>query len=92
MTTHATEATGRPNQRRRTRKDLLHAAARLMKNGRVPTIEEVAEEALVSRATAYRYFPSVEALVREATLDVAMPRPDEVLDDPEHWVRQRLNP
>jgi AcrR family transcriptional regulator len=67
---------GRPNQRRRTRKDLLEAASRLMKQGRRPTLEEVAEEALVSRATAYRYFPSVEALLREASLDVAVPEPD----------------
>jgi hypothetical protein len=43
-------AAGRPNQKRRTRKDLLLAAARLMKQGRQPVLEEVAEEALVSRA------------------------------------------
>jgi AcrR family transcriptional regulator len=65
--------TGRPNQRRRTRKALLQAAARLMKQGRQPSLEEIAEEALVSRATAYRYFPSVEALLLEASLDVAIP-------------------
>jgi AcrR family transcriptional regulator len=49
-----------------------------MKQGRRPSIEEVAEEALVSRATAYRYFPSAEALVREASLDVAMPEGDDL--------------
>ena len=65
--------TGRPNQRQRTRKDLLQAAARLMREGCRPTLEEVAEEALVSRATAYRYFSGVEALLVEAALDVAMP-------------------
>ncbi|RYF89895.1 MAG: TetR/AcrR family transcriptional regulator, partial [Caulobacteraceae bacterium] len=47
---------GRSNQRRRTRKDLLEAAARLMKRGAKPSLEEIAEEAMVSRATAYRYF------------------------------------
>lgn len=68
------EKAGRPNQKRRTRKDLLDAAFRLMKEGgRKPTLEEVAEEALVSRATAYRYFPSTEALLNEAALDVAFP-------------------
>ncbi len=67
------EKPGRPNQRSRTRKDLLRAAARLMKAGRNPTLEEVAGEALVSRATAYRYFSGVEALLVEAALDVAMP-------------------
>jgi AcrR family transcriptional regulator len=65
--------TGRPNQRSRTRKDLLRAAARLMKQGQDPSLEEIAAEALVSRATAYRYFPSVEALLVEASVDLAVP-------------------
>ncbi|MDP3737431.1 MAG: helix-turn-helix domain-containing protein [Hyphomonadaceae bacterium] len=73
------DTAGRPNQRRRTRKDLLEAATRLMRKGLKPTLEDVAEEALVSRATAYRYFPSVEQLLVEAALDVAMPTADEVL-------------
>jgi AcrR family transcriptional regulator len=72
------DTAGRPNQRRRTRKDLLDAAARLMKQGRKPSLEDVAEAALVSRATAYRYFPSIEALMIEATLDVAAPNTDDV--------------
>lgn len=85
MATNETPA--RENQRRRTRKDLLQAAAQLMKEGRTPTLDEVAEAALVSRATAYRYFPNVEALLAEAPLDVAMPEPDALFrsgspDDP----------
>lgn len=66
---------GRGNQKRRTRKALLEAASRLMKQGRKPTFEEVAEEALVSRATAYRYFSGIDPLLTEAVLDVAMPGP-----------------
>jgi len=66
----------RENQRRRTRQALLDAAARMTKEGRRPSLEEVAEAALVSRATAYRYFPSIEALLVEASLDLAMPEPD----------------
>lgn len=78
---------GRPNQRSRTRKDLLQAASRLMKQGRRPTLEDIAEEALVSRATAYRYFPSVESLLIEAPLEGATPEPEELFrgtssDDP----------
>jgi AcrR family transcriptional regulator len=72
------ERTGRPNQRMRTRKDLLQAASRLTKEGRTPTLDEVAEEALVSRATAYRYFPSIEALLVEAAVDIAVPEPGEL--------------
>jgi AcrR family transcriptional regulator len=73
-----TEKAGRPNQRRRTRKDLLQAAARLMKQGRKPSLEEIAAEAMISRATAYRYFPSVESLYLEASLDVAVPEPEKL--------------
>jgi AcrR family transcriptional regulator len=72
---------GRPNQKTRTRKDLLQAASRLMKQGRTPTLEEIAEEALVSRATAYRYFPNVEALLVEASIDVAVPGPGDLFQD-----------
>jgi len=66
----------RANQRKRTRKDLLQAAARLAKQGRSPSLEEVAAEALISRATAYRYFANVEALLAEAALDVVTPEPE----------------
>lgn len=36
-------------------------------------MDEVAETALVSRATAYRYFPTLESLLIEAPLDGAVP-------------------
>ena len=78
----------RSNQHLRTRKDLLLAAARLLKEGRKPTMDDVAAAALVSRATAYRYFPSLESLLVEAPLDGAAPDPDtffgpDVSSDPE---------
>jgi AcrR family transcriptional regulator len=65
---------GRSNQLLRTRKDLLQAAARLIRQGRDPSLEEVAEEAMVSRATAYRHFPDLSALLVEASLDIATPQ------------------
>ena len=67
----------RTNQRHRTRKDLLQAATRLLKEGRAPNMGEIADEAMVSRATAYRYFPTLEALLCEAPLDEGMPDPKE---------------
>lgn len=73
-----TDTSGRANQKRRTRKELLQAAARLLKRGITPNLEEIAQEAMVSRATAYRYFPSVEALHHEAALDVSMPEPEAI--------------
>lgn len=69
---------GRHNQRLRTRKDLLAAAAQLLKDGKSPNMDDVAEAAMVSRATAYRYFPSVEALLVEAPLDGEAPDPGEL--------------
>ena len=69
---------GRINQRHRTRKDLLAAAARLLRAGKSPDIDAVAAEAMVSRATAYRYFPSIDDLLVEAPLDGVMPEPDEI--------------
>jgi AcrR family transcriptional regulator len=71
----ASTPTGRPNQKARTRKHLLEATALLLKQGRNPSLEDVAAEALVSRATAYRYFPNLEALIVEAGLDIRMPEP-----------------
>lgn len=66
------EAEGRANQKRRTRQALIDAALALRDEGRHPTFAEVAERALVSRATAYRYFSSVEALISETAADRGM--------------------
>ncbi len=55
----------RYRQKNRTRKALLDAAAELVRQGREPTVAEVAEVGEVSRATAYRYFPSQESLLAD---------------------------
>lgn len=49
--------------RARTRKLMLETAIALMQQGQTPSVSGVAEAAQVSRATAYRYFPSQAALV-----------------------------
>jgi AcrR family transcriptional regulator len=49
--------------RARTRKLMLETAITLMQRGVTPSVSDVAEAAGVSRATAYRYFPSQSALV-----------------------------
>ena len=66
------ESSGRMNQKRRTRAALKAATAELVEQGRTPTVAEVAEAALVSKSTAYRYFPSQEALLAEVLLDQAV--------------------
>lgn len=64
---------GRPDQRGRTRRALLDAAARLIAAGKTPTTTEVADAAAVSRRTAYRYFPTQESLLVEASLERLRP-------------------
>ena len=73
---------GRTNQKRRTRQALLDAGARLLAEGRSPSLAEVSEEALVSRATAYRYFPSIEALLGEAFFEQEIPTAGELFTEP----------
>lgn len=55
----------RHRQKSRTRKALIDAAAELVRQGRQPTVAEVAQVGEVSRATAYRYFPSQESLLAQ---------------------------
>jgi AcrR family transcriptional regulator len=48
------------------KKVMLDTAMELMERGVIPSVSEVAEAAAVSRATAYRYFPSQAAMIQEA--------------------------
>lgn len=54
--------------RARMKKVLLAQAMELMQNGIIPSVSAVAEAAEVSRATAYRYFPSQAAMIQEAVV------------------------
>jgi AcrR family transcriptional regulator len=54
---------GRVNQKARTRQALIAATRQLLSEGAIPTMEGAAAAAKVSRTTAYRYFPSVHALL-----------------------------
>jgi AcrR family transcriptional regulator len=57
--------------RARTRRLMLETAIELMQRGETPSVSDVAEAAEVSRATAYRYFPSQAELVH-AVVDEAL--------------------
>jgi AcrR family transcriptional regulator len=73
--------TGRIKQKQRTRKALLDAADELLRRGITPTIEEVTAAAMVSRATFYRYFDGVEALVLAMAPVERTVRSDDVLSN-----------
>ena len=50
----------RENQRARTRQAIVRAAGALFARGEKPSLDDIAAEARVSRATAYRYFPGLD--------------------------------
>jgi AcrR family transcriptional regulator len=69
---------GRANQRLRTRRAIVQAAADLSRTGREVNMPEIAAAALVSEATAYRYFPDLVNLLQEAIAG-QLPDPAEAL-------------
>jgi hypothetical protein len=72
-------AIGRTNQKARSRKALLVAARALMERGEPVTVLAAANEAGISKATAYRYFSASHPLILEATLDAKVATPEEVV-------------
>ncbi|WP_394839876.1 hypothetical protein LVJ94_23595 [Pendulispora rubella] len=72
---------GRENQKHRTRQALIDAAIPIAQSGRPLVITEVAAAALVSTATAYRYFPNPQSLwVEVGPRALQVPRVDELTD------------
>ena len=83
------EQTGRTTQKARTRAALIDAARRLLAASRTPSVEDAAEAAAVSRATAYRYFPNRRALLVAAHPEVAAT--DLLGEDAPQDARERLD-
>ncbi|MFF7188943.1 TetR/AcrR family transcriptional regulator [Streptomyces sp. NPDC008222] len=77
MATTSTD-TGRSNQKKRTRTAIVEAARELIGTGAEVTMPAIARAALVSEATAYRYFPDLPSLIGEA-LAGAWPAPADAL-------------
>ncbi len=71
----------RANQKARTRTAIVEAAQQLQRQGEVPTIARTATSAGVSRATAYRYFPTQEALLVELHVLPVAAEVDKALDN-----------
>jgi AcrR family transcriptional regulator len=59
--------------RARMKRMLLDTAMDLMQQGRIPSVSDVAEAAAVSRATAYRYFPSQASMIQDAVQEALGP-------------------
>jgi AcrR family transcriptional regulator len=81
------QAPDRSRQKARTYQAIVQAAAAIVREGRQPTIAEAAQAAGVHRSTAYRYFPTPESLLADATLTAFAPSEDSVFagvapDDP----------
>jgi AcrR family transcriptional regulator len=74
---------GRANQKKRTRTAIIDATRDLIRTGAEVSMPSVAQAALVSEATAYRYFPDLVSLLREAVLE-AWPSPAEDLEPVAH--------
>ena len=71
------EASGRTQQKSRTRLALVEATRELLAQGSTPHVEHAAERAGVSRTTAYRYFPNQRSLLMAAHPQIS---PDTLLD------------
>jgi AcrR family transcriptional regulator len=72
------KAKGRTKQKQRTRQALVTAALELLKQGKSPTIVEVAQVALVSPATAYRYFANTRSLWLAVLVELGEPSSEDV--------------
>jgi AcrR family transcriptional regulator len=70
------------NQKRRTRAAIIAAARAILDRGETPTVAQAADEALVSRGTVYRYFPTQESLLLELSVSMSVDEIDELLVRP----------
>ena len=69
---------GRARQKERTRRAIVDACRELTRSGAEVTMPRVADRAMVSEATMYRYFPDLISLLQE-TLAGLWPDPAEAL-------------
>ncbi|MFI5909146.1 TetR/AcrR family transcriptional regulator [Dactylosporangium sp. NPDC051541] len=70
------EATGRTQQKSRTRQALVDATRELLAEGMTPRVEDAAVHAGISRTTAYRYFTNQRSLLLAAQPQI---QPDSLL-------------
>ncbi len=67
--------TGRTNQKQETRDKILRAAQYFLDKGIDFSLEDIARQSGISRATVYRYYSNAELLAGEAVLDIKTKKP-----------------
>lgn len=77
------------SRQQKTRAELMACAMRLVGSGRLPSVAEVALGAGVSRATAYRYFPTRSKLISAVVEESLGPVRRASSDDPDGLARIR---
>jgi len=83
---------GRILQKLKTREALIFKANELLKKGTLVSIEQAAKEAGISKATAYRYFAKLDALKREASLQLKAQAPEDLFSNlPDNDIQLRLD-
>ena len=75
-------SSGRVNQKRRTRAAIVAAAQAILDRGDTPTVAQVADEALMTRTTVYRYFPTQESLLVELSVTASVAKVEKLLATP----------
>ncbi len=75
---------GRVSQKYQTRQQILEATRRLMSTSERITLEDVAREANISRATIYRYYSTIDLLMAEAPIDIKFKSSDQIFEEVKH--------
>jgi len=75
---------GRKKQKLKTRNTLLKTTQKLLAKGIDFSLEDVAKNAKVSRATIYRYYSNIDVLSSEAGLDLNTESPEAIHDGVQH--------
>lgn len=72
---------GRKTQKLKTRDKILRSTQKLLEKNKDISLEDVAKEADISRATIYRYYSSIDVLAAEAVLDLNTKSSEDLYDE-----------
>jgi len=72
---------GRKTQKLKTRDKILRSTQKLLEKNKDISLEDVAKEADISRATIYRYYSSIDVLAAEAVLNLNTKSSEDLFDE-----------